>query len=114
MATAPPVAKLNASEQKQPQSDLVALRNRNPGRAKAAQALDPDDLPMLSADRQKPAEGCGEALERRWSELTYWTLITQPMTSENSISILNGPTMIAYFLWVLSTVLNDSSTHASA
>jgi len=47
------VAKLNASAQKKLQSDPVALRNRNLDRAKAAQALDPDDLPRLSADRQK-------------------------------------------------------------
>jgi hypothetical protein len=51
-----PVPKLDASEQKQLQSDLVALRHRNLDRAKAAQAVDPNDLPMLSADRQKPTE----------------------------------------------------------
>jgi hypothetical protein len=58
------VAKLNASAQKQLQSDFVALRNRNLDRAKAAHALDPDDLPMLSADRQKPAEQTADAASR--------------------------------------------------
>jgi len=47
--TGRPVPKLDASEQKQLQSDLIALRNRNLDRAKAAQSVDP-------ADRQKPAE----------------------------------------------------------
>jgi len=51
-----PVPKLDASEQKQLQSELVALRNRNLDRAKAAQAANPDDLPILSAARQKPTE----------------------------------------------------------
>jgi hypothetical protein len=46
---------LDASEQKQLQADLVALRNRNLDRGKAAQAVDPADRPMLSADGQKPA-----------------------------------------------------------
>ena len=36
-----PVPKLDASEQKQLQADLVALRNRNRDRGKAAQAVDP-------------------------------------------------------------------------
>jgi hypothetical protein len=50
-----PVPKLGASEQKQLQADLVALRNRNLDRGKAAQAVDPADRPTLSADGQKPA-----------------------------------------------------------
>jgi hypothetical protein len=51
-----PVRPLDASEQKQLQSDLVALRNRTLDRAKTARAADPADLPMQSADHQKPAE----------------------------------------------------------
>jgi hypothetical protein len=52
----------NTSEQKQLRSELVALRNRNLDRAKAAQAVDPDDLPMLTVDRQKPAEQTAVAI----------------------------------------------------
>jgi hypothetical protein len=37
------VPKLDASEQEQLQADLVALRNRNLDRAKAAQAVDPSE-----------------------------------------------------------------------
>jgi len=48
-----PVPPLDASEQKQLQSDLVALRNRALAGAKAARAVDP---PMLSAGHQNPAE----------------------------------------------------------
>jgi len=51
-----PVPKLDASEQKQLQADLVALRKRNLDRAKVVRTLDPADPPMLSAHRQKPAE----------------------------------------------------------
>jgi hypothetical protein len=51
-----PITPLDASEQKQLQSDLVALRNRALERAKAARAVDPSDLPMLSAAHQNPAE----------------------------------------------------------
>jgi hypothetical protein len=56
---APParsVPPLDASEQKQLQSDLVALRNRTLDRAKEARAVGPIDLPTLSADHQKPRE----------------------------------------------------------
>jgi hypothetical protein len=52
--TARPVKPLTADEQKELQSDLVALRNRTFARGKAAQAVDPSDLPTLSADRQNP------------------------------------------------------------
>jgi hypothetical protein len=51
-----PLPPLDASAQKQLQADLVALRNRALDRAKAARAIDPADLPMQSADHQKPAE----------------------------------------------------------
>jgi hypothetical protein len=51
-----PVPPLDASEQKQLQSDLVALRNRALEGAKAARAVDPPDLPMRSAGHQDPAE----------------------------------------------------------
>jgi hypothetical protein len=51
-----PVPRLDASEQKQLQSDLVALRNHALDRAKSARTLDPPDLPMLSAEPHPPAE----------------------------------------------------------
>jgi hypothetical protein len=51
-----PVPPLDASEQKQLQSDLVALRNRTLDRAKAARAADPVDPPMRSADHQRRGE----------------------------------------------------------
>jgi hypothetical protein len=51
-----PVPPLDASEQKQLQSDLVALRNRALEGAKAARAVDPSDPPMLSAGPPDPAE----------------------------------------------------------
>ena len=51
-----PVPRLDASEQKQLQSDLVALRNQALDRAKSARAVDPPDLPMLSTNHQTPAE----------------------------------------------------------
>jgi hypothetical protein len=51
-----PVPRLDASEQKQLQSDLVALRNQALDRAKSARAVDPPDLPTLSATHQTPAE----------------------------------------------------------
>jgi hypothetical protein len=53
--SARPAPKLDASEQKQLQADLVALRNRNLDRGKAAKAVNPADRPTLSADRLKPA-----------------------------------------------------------
>jgi len=51
-----PVKPLDAEEQKKLQSDLVALRNRTFARGKAAQAVDPPGLPMLSADRHDETE----------------------------------------------------------
>jgi hypothetical protein len=46
-----PVKAMDADEQKKLQSDLVALRNRTFAQGKAAQAIDPTDLPSRLADR---------------------------------------------------------------
>src|SRR5215470_1990992 len=50
-----PVKAMDADEQKKLQSDLVALRNRSFAQGKAAQAIDPADLPAQLADRRNRA-----------------------------------------------------------
>lgn len=47
-----PVKAMDADERKKLQSDLVALRNRTFAQGKAAQAIDPTDLPSQLADRR--------------------------------------------------------------
>jgi len=50
-----PAKAMDADEQKKLQSDLVALRNRSFAQGKAAQAIDPADLPAQLADRRNRA-----------------------------------------------------------
>ena len=50
-----PVKAMDADEQKKLQSDLVALRNRSFAQGKAAQAIDPADLPAQLVDRRDRA-----------------------------------------------------------
>ena len=51
-----PVKAMDADEQKKLQSDLIALRNRTFAQGKAAQAIDPTNLPARLADRRDGAD----------------------------------------------------------
>jgi hypothetical protein len=46
---------MDADEQKKSQSDVVALRSRSFAQGKAAQAIDPADLPAQLGDRRDRA-----------------------------------------------------------
>jgi hypothetical protein len=60
-----PVKVMDADEHKKLQSDLVALRNRSFAQGKAAQAIDPADLPAHGRSPLPGQPSCGVASRQR-------------------------------------------------